>query len=68
MLGLLLDYGLMALVAYIIFKDVKKQGKNPNLFWMWLLAMAVGYLFLQIIGIAVVFTIYLVWGRYQQMP
>ncbi|MFO8109175.1 MAG: hypothetical protein R6U17_01435 [Thermoplasmata archaeon] len=63
MLELIIDYGCMALLAYIIYVDQSKQKKESRVFWTWLLAVILGYFLLQIIGVAIVFTIYLIWGR-----
>lgn len=62
MIWLLVDYGLIFLAAYIIFTDLEKQGKRKN-FWTWMLILVLGFLFLHVIGVAIVFMIYLVWGR-----
>ncbi len=63
MLGLIIDFGLMIFIAMMIYLDVKKQDFKSDVFWMWLLALSIGYFILQIIGVAAVFTIYMVWGR-----
>ncbi|GEM_PF-2781459 len=63
MIGLIIDQALIVLAGLIIFFDVRRQGRKCKVFWLWLFAIAMGYFILQIIGVAAVFTLYMVWGR-----
>lgn len=63
MLWFIIDMVIILVLMFFFITDVNKQGFSQKVFWIWAIGLIIGLIILNIIGVSIVFGLYLMWSR-----